>query len=145
MTTNERADQGISTEVVTPTGPVPDPKGRGSQFWHLVRKHTLLIGMIAAIAFFSALRPTIFPTTGNATSILATNAPTVLISVGAMIPFVVNQFDLTPAYTATLAALLVAGFQSFDHWPFPLAIFVTLVICLAIGTINGLLVAYAGF
>jgi ribose transport system permease protein len=146
MTMNDRTSQEIDGNAVTPASLAPDPMGRrGSPFWGLVRKYTLLLAMIVAIAFFSALRPGIFPTTANATSILATNAPTVLISVGAMIPFVVNQFDLTPAYTATLSALLVAGFQSFNHWPFPLAIIVTLLICLAIGAVNGLLVAYAGF
>lgn len=111
---------------------------------HLFRHYTLVIAIVLAVAFFSLLRPAIYPTTANATSILTGNAPLVLLSLGGMIPLIVNQFDLTPAYMATMSGLLVAGLQSFNGWPFWLAIVATLAICMLVGLVNGVLVAYVG-
>ncbi len=129
-------------------GRAPAPPGPGRRSASLVaralRSYTLVFAVVVAIAFFSALRPHIYPTLANTTSILTGNAPLVLISLGTMIPLIVNQFDLTPAYMATMSGLLVAGFQSNNHWPFWVAIVATLVVCMLAGLINGVLVAYVG-
>jgi ribose transport system permease protein len=140
----------VGNAVNAPVAPGDGRTGTGSSRrhtglgWRILRGYTLLIAFIVTLAVFSAVRPSIFPTTANAKSILTGNAALVLISLAAMIPLIVNQFDLTPAYMATMAGLFVAGFQSFDGLPFWLAIVLTIVIGMLFGAANGIAVAYLG-
>src|SRR5438046_2147120 len=91
----------------------PRAKARGSigrgYAWRQLYNYLLLVALIVAILFFSILRPRIFPTVDNLASILTSGAPLMLIALAAMVPLIVNQFDLTPGYIATLGALLTAG------------------------------------
>lgn len=143
---NESLNQTVEQEPAVPSPVEPPRAGRppAGRVRRFLRSYTLVLAIVVAIAFFSALKPGIYPTGANATSILTGNAPLVLISLGGMIPLIVNQFDLTPAYMATMGGLLVAGFQSFNGMPYWLAILATLVICALVGLVNGIFVAYVG-
>ena len=109
----------------------------------LLQKYGLLLALLAAIVVFSALRPNSFATYQNATSILTGSAALTLISLGIMLPLIVQQYDLSVGYTATVASLLTVGVLSRNAWPVWQAIALGLVVSLLIGLVNGLLVAYA--
>jgi ribose transport system permease protein len=110
--------------------------------WVILRSYSLLAAFVIALAVFSIARPDIFPTSQNAISILTGGASLSLIALGVMIPLIVQQFDLTPAYMATLSSILCIGFQSFNRLPPWEAIVGAIAVCMLLGFVNGLLVAH---
>ena len=113
--------------------------------WQHLYNYGLLFALALTALSFSLLRPDAFPTTRNLGSILTGSAPLTLIALAVMLPLIVNQFDLTPGYMATLAGLLVVGLQSRDHMAVWVAILVTVLICALVGLLSGLLVAVLKF
>jgi ribose transport system ATP-binding protein len=111
--------------------------------WSLLHNYGLLVALIVLAAAFSILRPDTFPTVANAGSILTGSAALAMIAIGVTLPLIVQQFDLSPGFMATLASLLVVGFQSFDKTPVWLSIIIALLVSALVGFINGLLIAYA--
>ena len=122
----------------------PDPGGRTESVWSYLNRYSLVVALVVVIAIFSILRPESFPTTQNAGSILTGSAPLVLMSLGLVLPLIVNQFDLSAGYMATMAGLLAVGFIVNYDWPWYLAVLVPLLISLVIGWLIGNLVAHGG-
>jgi ribose transport system permease protein len=131
-----------STAAEAQPAAVRSSRTAGSALWRQLYNYLLLLVLLATIALFSVLRPTTFPTVANLASILVGGAPLVLISLAVVLPLIVNQFDLTPGYVASLAGVLVAGFLAFSRLPIPVAIALALGFSVAVGVINGALVAY---
>ena len=111
--------------------------------WSLLYNYGLLVALIGLILAFSLARPDTFPTAANAGSILTGSAALAMIAIGVTLPLIVQQFDLSPGFMATLASLLVVGLQSFNHAPVWLAICLALGTCALVGLGSGILVAYA--
>jgi ribose transport system permease protein len=111
--------------------------------WRQLYNYGLLFALVLVAVVFSVLRPEAFPTTRNLGSILTGSAPLTLIALAVMLPLIVNQFDLTPGYMATLAGLLAVGLQAHQNFPVWLAALGTVVICCLVGLLNGVLVAVA--
>ena len=99
----------------------------------LLQRFGLLLALLAAIVIFGALRPSSFATTQNLASILTGSAALTLISLGIMMPLIVQQFDLSVGYTATIASLLTVGVLSRNNWPVWQAIALGLLVSLVIG------------
>ena len=99
------------TAAASTSGPAPVPSGRrlSDVLWQNLYKYLLVVVLLAVVLIFSILRPQIFPTLNNLASILTGGAPLVLIALAAMLPVIVNQFDLTPGFMATWGGLLCAG------------------------------------
>jgi ribose transport system permease protein len=144
----------VSSVLKEEPEPPPDPAAGGpprgrawsralGAAWSVLNTYGLLIALIVVVAAFSVLRPDIFPTTENAASIVTGSAALALIAIGVMLPLIVQRFDLSPGFMATLAGLLVVGFQSFNHWPVWLAICGAIVVCAFVGLVNGLLIGLA--
>ena len=122
----------------------PAPLRAGLRWaWSLFHNFGLLVALVALIAVFSFLRPDAFPTAANAGSILTGSAALAMIAIGIMLPLIVQQYDLSAGFMATMSSLLVVGLQSFDHAPVWLSIVVALVASAIVGLISGVLVAYA--
>ena len=111
--------------------------------WFGFQRLGLLFALILVVAFFSILRPQSFATTQNAASILSGSAALTLISLGIMLPLIVQQYDLSVAYTASISSLLTIGVMSKSDWPVWQAIALGLGVSIVIGVVNGLLVGYA--
>lgn len=110
----------------------------------VVRRLGLLILLVILAGSFSVVLPHSFATVTNAQSIMTGDAPLALVALGVMIPLVVQQYDLSVGYTATVASLLTIGVMSNDNWPMWAAICLGLGVSLFIGVVNGLLIAYGG-
>lgn len=109
----------------------------------IVREYGLVVGLIAVVGLFSALRPDTYASMGNLGSVLQANAALALVAFGLMLPLIVGQFDLSVGATAGFAGMLAAGLMSrgtVDHW-LP-AILLVIVVSAGVGLVNGLLVAY---
>jgi ribose transport system permease protein len=132
-------DSGVTTQ---PDGAAASGGRRLSDvLWRNLYKYLLVVVLLVVVIIFSILRPQVFPTLNNLASILTGGAPLVLIALAAMLPVIVNQFDLTPGFMATWGGLLVAGLMSFSDWDPSIAIIASLLVCVLFGLVNGFLVA----
>jgi ribose transport system permease protein len=126
-------------------GPVATGHRRTNVGWRLFERYGLVAAFILLALLFSLLKPDAFPTSRNAQSILTQNASLTLMALGVMLPLIVNRFDLSPGYMATMAGLLAVGFQQYDDWPVWAAVLAAVVASGIVGLINGVLIAKAGF
>lgn len=103
------------------------------------RELALLIMIGALVAVMSAASP-YFLTWANLQAVVVGMVPTMIIVVGMTILLVAGAFDLSVgsvlALSGTIAALLMLA-----HVPIPLAIVMTMLVGIAIGVANGILVA----
>ncbi|MCC2592924.1 ABC transporter permease [Tessaracoccus sp. OS52] len=127
----------------TATGPQRAPRRPSAALSRVASLGTLL-GLVALVVLFTALDERgIFLTTGNFTNILEQIAVLAMVAAVQTVVMVVGDFDLSVGTLASLvgvitAQLLVGG------TPVPLAVAAGLLIGLAAGALNGLLVAYLG-
>src|SRR5262245_28139695 len=110
----------------------------------VLAKYGALIAFGITVLVFSLLKPDTFATWDNWKDIFYGAAIAGVVAVGVTIPLVMNDFDLSFGATiglgGSLAVILVA--QHSVAWP--LAVLVALAVGVAIGVVNGTLVAYAG-
>lgn len=147
MTTAQEDSSTASDTVVEPVAVDPParrrPLPRHWTRWFGLQRLGLLYALGLVIVVFSVLRPQSFATTQNAASILSGSAALTLVALGIMLPLIVQQYDLSVAYTASISSLLTIGVMSRSDWPVGKAIALGLAVSLVIGVVNGLLVGYA--
>lgn len=147
MTTAQEANA-VQTEAtpapggVTASGPAT-ARPRSWTDWFSLQRLGLLYALGLVLVVFSIARPQSFMTTQNAASILSGSAALTLVSLGIMLPLIVQQYDLSVAYTASISSLLTIGVMSRSDWPVWQAIALGLGVSLVIGLVNGVLVGYA--
>ena len=105
-----------------------------------VAKYGTLIGMFLMLVIFSALRPDAFFRFNNFVNIVNQASLTAIISAGLTVTLIVNEMDLSVAYAASFAGVLVTGFIVDNGFPVPLAILAVLLIGAVIGWVNGMIV-----
>ncbi|MDQ0472073.1 ABC transporter permease [Labrys wisconsinensis] len=103
--------------------------------------HLLFVGVILA---FSLALPRTYPTLINAQTIASTNAVLALLALAAIPTLVSGQFDLSIGFQLALAQSLCAGLIVYGGLSPLVAIGLTLAVGLALGAMNGWLVAYCG-
>jgi ribose transport system permease protein len=113
-------------------------------FGQLAGPWSLPLLLLVIVAIFSIVRPDTYATALNAQMIASTNAVLAILALAAIPPLVTGQFDLSIGFQLALAQSLCAGLMIYSGWPAWAAIGVVLAIGLALGLINGLLVAYGG-
>jgi ribose transport system permease protein len=119
--------------------------GRGAAFRpaQILGPYGLLLLTVLLFIFFSLLLPSTFPTPLNMRTILSDKSIVAFLSLAAVIPLSTNKFDLSIGFGVGLAHILVIGLQVQFGVPWPAAVLLVLLIGLAVGTINGLLVEAA--
>jgi ribose transport system permease protein len=118
-------------------GAAPDTRGKAAA---QVSRYALLGLLILFCIIFSALKPETFGTWDNFRSILDNEVTIVLVALGATLPLIVGQFDLSVAAMFTWAQLIVVG-QVLEHsWSPLVAILVALLCGVVIGLLNGIAV-----
>jgi ribose transport system permease protein len=100
--------------------------------------------LIAFVIVFSILRPDTFATTDNFKTILTQQAVLGLLALGAMLPLVVGEFDLSVGANLGVASILVASLTGNHHKPMLMAILIALAVSSSVGLLNGVLVARIG-
>ncbi|MCS6847009.1 MAG: ABC transporter permease [Anaerolineae bacterium] len=108
------------------------------------RKWGTLIGFVALVVLFSLLRPDVFPSVRNWSNIIEQVATLAIVAVMVTIVMVTGDFDLSVGALASLAGVVAADLMANQGVPVALAILVALLVGMAGGAINGLLVAYGG-
>jgi ribose transport system permease protein len=100
----------------------------------------LPIAWVAVVIVFGILKPETFLTSANLSSILASQAVLVVVTLALIIPLTAGDYDLSVASVVGLSAMLVAILNVNLGWPVGLALLAALAAGLAVGLINGALV-----
>lgn len=104
----------------------------------------VVFALLATIAAFSGLAPSVFPTLDNARSILGLSAPLMIATLGLTVVLVTQDFDLSMAsqvgLTGAFAVLLIHN----GNLPWPMAVGAALLLGLGCALVNGVIVAVFG-
>jgi ribose transport system permease protein len=116
-----------------------DSGSRLSQF--KLSRYGTIMGLFVLIGIFSAFKGSTFFTTANGLTILDQASLLGVVAGGLTICLVLNEFDLSIGYSATLGGVVATQWL---NKPFNIgeAILVALIAGLLVGFINGILVAY---
>jgi ribose transport system permease protein len=100
--------------------------------------------LIVLVLTFSLWAPSTFATVDNLKTLLSANSVVALLALGAMMPLVVGEFDLSVGSNLGLSLIVCTGLLSKSHANLAVAIVVALLASTLVGLINGILVARAG-
>lgn len=101
----------------------------------------ILLGIL--VLLFSLAAPGTFATVANFKTILSQNSVLGIVAIGALLPLIVGQFDLSVGANLGVASILSTGLASksgFSAWE---SITVALLATSLVGFVNGVLVAWA--
>jgi len=130
---------GASSAIAPARGSRSRLHAGGGCLWQVER--FALVGIIAVlVTTFCILRPATFATTANAQVILGSQASLAVVALGALIPLVAGHFDLSVGAVAGLSSVVAAAAMARFHQSLPIAIAVALLVALACGVVNGLVV-----
>jgi ribose transport system permease protein len=111
----------------------------------IIERYGLLLLLAAVIVFFAVDSATPqFSNANNIRNILGGESVLGIIAIATVIPLVAGHFDLSIGPAAGLSSLLTAGLMSKSGWALGPAIVVGISCCIAIGAVNGVLVARMG-
>ena len=98
-------------------------------------RYGLTVFLIVMLIIFSLLSPSIFFTSATFVNIMQSNSVLALVALGAMLPLVVGEFDLTVGATVGLGAIFFT--ELYRHgWPFALCLVLTMALGCLVGLIN---------
>lgn len=109
----------------------------------LLRRYGTLIGFAAILAFFWISLPDTFMTARNWLNISQQMSMLIVVASGMTIVMVMGDFDLSVGSMASLAGIVAAMLFSFDY-PIWAAVSLALLVGLAGGAVNGLLISFVG-
>lgn len=110
-----------------------------------LRLGTWGLPILAVILFiiFSIVLPNSYPTFSNLQGILSNQSIPAILALGAMIPIVTGNFDLSMGYGVGLAHVVVMWFLAYKHIGWIWICLLVVVGGALVGLINGLLVEFA--
>ena len=111
---------------------------RGVFGW--IGRYFLVIAFFGLIALFSALKPDSFLTTNNFSGLFVNQIVVVFAAVGLIAPLIVGELDLSVGYLVGFGQALCVALMTLVGLPVVVSIALTLLACLALGFVNGLLV-----
>ena len=96
--------------------------------------------LLLIIIIFSAWAPSTFPHVATAKQVLDSNAITAIAALALLVPLAAGVFDLSFAYTMSLAGVSAAHFVVKNHMPLAAAMILAILVAMIIGLINGFVV-----
>lgn len=124
---------------IAPSRPARPRDGSGLAHWF---EAYALLGLLALIVVFFSLYPTTsatFPTAGNFQALLGNQAVIAIIAIGALIPLICGEWDLSVGAIAGLSSVIVASALS-GGMPILPAALVGVGIGMGVGVLNALIV-----
>ena len=112
--------------------------GRKLSVGQIFSEMSMPILLLLLIIVFSILSPNFF-TPGNLTNVLVQNVHVAVCSCAVMMIMVSGGTDLSIGYQMSVAAVLMAKTVSQGILPVPVAIIVGILLCMVLGTFNGLM------
>ncbi|MFI7702247.1 ABC transporter permease [Nonomuraea sp. NPDC049480] len=110
---------------------------------HLIGGYGLPALAFVLFVVFALVLPDTFPTAANLTATISAYSIIAILALGAMIPIVAGNFDLSIGYGLGLGHVMTLLLIVNAGWPWPQACLAVLAGGIAVGVINGFLVEYA--
>lgn len=129
--------------TVPPSDEARSPRAVSLGLSRLLPIYGMPVLMVALIVLFSIALPETFPTRMNLNSMLSDKAIIALLALAAMVPMLTNKIDLTVGYGIVLWHILVITLQTRYGFSWPAAVATVLLLGLAFGFCNGVLVEMA--
>ena len=132
-------------EPATTSAPPPSPQGApgGRAPRHAIPwwgRYGVLLTLVALVVGFG-LTTSGFFNADNFRIVTSSNSIALIVALGALLPLIVGEFDLSVGANLELSSVLVAVLVSQHHWSLPTAAIAAVVLTTAIGTVSGCLVA----
>jgi ribose transport system permease protein len=110
----------------------------------ILEQYGLVIFLIALIVFFAVWSKTsgTFLTSANIRTTLENQAVVTIAALGALIPFIAGQFDLTVGANGIVATFIVAALTTKAGVPAGLSCVIAVAAGAVIGAVSGIIVAY---
>jgi len=120
----------------------PARKGRRERSNRTVNIERIALPLfwIIEIAIFSLIKPHLFLTTSNFSSIFGSQAVVAVLALAVLAPALAGDYDLSCASNLVLSSMLVAILTVNDHWPLAAAAAIAIIIGIFVGLVNGWLV-----
>lgn len=134
-----------TTTASQPDAPAGDRlPSRQHQGTQLVARFGLLIAWVLVALFFSVLPQTadVFPTIGNAATILGSQAVVAVLTLALVVPLTAGDYDLSVAFNLTLSSMLIAVLNAQHGWPVLAAVAVALVAGGLVGVLNAAVILF---
>ncbi len=96
--------------------------------------------LLLEILIFSIWAPSTFPTMATVKQILDSNAITLMAALALIVPLAARTFDLSFAYTMSLAGVSAAHFVVTNHFSVGVSMILGIGVAMIIGLINGFVV-----
>jgi len=104
--------------------------------------YALLGGIVVLGAIFGLLRPTIFLSWANITTILGSQAVLVVLTLALIIPLTAGDYDLSVASVLTVSGMIIAVLNAQHAWPLGGAMVVAVAAGLVTGLVNAGFILY---
>jgi len=102
----------------------------------------LVIAWLAVIALFGAIRPDVFLSWANFSTIFGSQAVLVIVTLGLIIPLTAGDYDLSIASVLTMSSMLTAVLNVVYGWPIAAAVGAALLAGLLVGAVNAAIILY---
>jgi ribose transport system permease protein len=116
------------------------PPGAAKRLADLFANYGLIVVFALVLIVFASLRPDTFLSSGNIGNLLTSQSVTALLAFAVMLPLATGRFDLSVGYHVGMVQVLVIGFQVNNAMSWPMAAALVMLIGIAVGLINGILV-----
>jgi ribose transport system permease protein len=120
-----------------------EQRGGNARRWlngKVLEASALPIAWVVVIVVFGILKPNTFLTQANFSSILASQAVLVVVTLGLVLVLTGGDYDLSVASVVGLSSMLIAILNVNHHWPIGWCIQVALLAGVVVGFINGFFV-----
>src|SRR5438270_5758278 len=117
-----------------------DVSSTGSTVLHFLWRFGLVIACFMVLVVFSIWKPSSFFTCDNFKATFTSQAVVLMVALGAMVPLIVGEFDLSVGANAGLGAIFAVGFCDMQHIAPGVSILLAVLICTGVGVLNGLIV-----
>lgn len=103
-----------------------------------------VLGLVALLVVFSALRPDTFTNSFNFANLLIQSAPVIVIAMGLVFVLLIGEIDLSAGFTAGVAGAMLGVVATRNELPWYVGVLVCLATGAFIGLVIGVLVAKVG-
>jgi ribose transport system permease protein len=143
--------QARQTAGTVPAGPGPagtqppgGQRGGGVSALSFAEPLALPAMFVIMVVIYEVLEPATFLTTGNIAAILGTNTVLLVIMIGALVPLLAGDFDLSVASVSGFSAMMIALLETRAGLPAVLACVIAVVASVLIGAVNAFFTVYFG-